>query len=207
MLLISVFATFIDFSARLGTVALAANSILLRMLNLAAYLIDGAAFACESLGGILLGRRDRDGLKRLVRLALATGLLFAGLCLAVYLARPRFFLGLLTSHGDVIEFAHAYVYWLIPCLAIGAVGYMYDGLFLGWTRPRTLLVSMSISVFAVYLPLAGLSVWRGDNHWLWASMALFMLARAATLAVAARRFLAERESGFGKTAMNETASR
>jgi MATE family multidrug resistance protein len=189
VLLITVFATFIDFSARLGTVALAANSILLRMLNLAAYLIDGAAFACESLGGILLGRGDRDGLKRLVRMALTAGLLFAGLSLLVYLVRPRLFLGLLTSHEEVIAFAGAYVYWLIPCLLIGAIAYMYDGLFLGWTRPKILLVSMSISVFGVYLPLAGISSWRGNNHWLWASMALFMLARAATLAAATRRFL------------------
>jgi len=191
VLLVSVFASFIDFSARLGTIALAANSILLRMLNLAAYLIDGAAFACESLGGTLLGRGDRDGLKRLVRLALVTGLFFASLCLIVYLARPRFFLGLLTSHSEVIEFAHTYVYWLVPCLVFGSIAYMYDGLLLGWTRPKTLLVSMSISVFAVYLPLAGLSAWSGNIHWLWASMALFMLARAATLAVATRRFLAE----------------
>jgi len=191
VLLVSVFATFIDFSARLGTVALAANSILLRMLNLAAYLIDGAAFACETLGGMLLGQRKREGLQRLVRLALATGLLFAGLCLAVYLARPRFFLGLLTSHEEVIEFAHHYVYWLVPCLAIGSAAYMYDGLLLGWTRAKTLLLSMSFSVFLVYLPLAGLSVWQRNNHWLWASMALFMLARAATLAVATRRFLAK----------------
>ncbi len=194
VLLISVFATFIDFSARLGTVALAANSILLRMLNLAAYLIDGAAFACESLGGILFGRGDREGLRRLVRLALAAGLLFATACLAVYLVRPRFFLGLLTSHGDVIEFANTYVYWLVPCLLIGAIAYMYDGLFLGWTRPKILLVSMSISVFLIYLPLASLSVWRENNHWLWASMALFMLARAATLAAATRRFLAQPRS-------------
>ncbi|NIM63014.1 MAG: MATE family efflux transporter, partial [Acidobacteria bacterium] len=81
VLLISVFATFTDFSARLGTIALAANSILLRMLNLAAYLIDGAAFACESLGGILLGSRNREALHRLVRMAWTTGLLFAVPCL------------------------------------------------------------------------------------------------------------------------------
>jgi len=192
VLLISVFATFIDFSARLGTVALAANSILLRMLNLAAYLIDGAAFACESLGGILFGRGDREGLKRLTRLAIGAGLLFAGLSLLVYLARPRLFLSLLTSHEDVIGYAAQYVYWLVPCLLIGAIAYMYDGLFLGWTRPKILLVSMAISVFAVYLPLAGFSIWNGNNHWLWASMALFMLARATTLAAAARKFLAGR---------------
>jgi len=136
VLLVSVFATFIDFSARLGTVALAANSILLRMLNLAAYMIDGAAFACESLGGILLGRGDRAGLRRLVRL-----------------------------------------------------------LFLGWTRARTLLLSMSFSVFLVYLPLALLAVGRADNHLLWASLALLMVARASTLGLAARRFLAPPNAG------------
>jgi MATE family multidrug resistance protein len=191
VLLVSVFATFVDFSARLGTVALAANSILIRMLNLAAYLIDGAAFACESLGGILLGRGDRAGLRKLTRLAITAGTLFAVLSLLVYLARPRWFLGLLTSHTDVIGFATTYAWWLIPSLLFGAVAYMYDGLFLGWTRARTLLVSMTFSVFVVYLPLAGLAVWRGNNHGLWAALALFMLSRAVTLGVAANRFLAE----------------
>ncbi len=191
VLLTSVFATFIGFSARLGTIALAANSILLRMLNLAAFLIDGAAFSCESLGGILLGQRDRTELRRLVRMALTSGLLFAGVCLTFYLARPRLFLGLLTSHEDVIAYSVEHILWLIPCLTIGALAYMYDGLLLGWTRTRTLLLSMSFSVFAVYLPLAGIAVWYGRNHWLWAAMTLFMLARATTLAAATRRFLAE----------------
>jgi Na+-driven multidrug efflux pump len=72
---------------------------------------------------------------------------------------------------------------------------MYDGLLLGWTRTRTLLLSMSFSVFAVYLPLAGIAVWYGRNHWLWAAMTLFMLARATTLAAATRRFLAEQAVG------------
>jgi MATE family multidrug resistance protein len=191
VLLVSVFATFIDFSARMGTVALAANSILMRMLNLAAYLIDGAAFACESLGGILLGRGDRAGLRRLTRLAISAGTLFAVLSLLVYLARPRWFLGLLTSHAAVIGFATTYAWWLIPSLLLGAAAYMYDGLFLGWTRARTLLVSMTFSVFVVYLPLAGLAVWRSNNHALWAALVVFMLSRAATLGIAARRFLAE----------------
>ena len=191
MLLVSSFAVFINFSSLLGTAMLAANSILLRVFYLAAYLIDGAAFACESLAGIFYGRDDAASLRRLIRVAVASGLAFATLAMGVLLAAPRPLLGLLTSHEEVIEFAHHYVYWLVPCLAIGSAAYMYDGLLLGWTRAKTLLLSMSFSVFLVYLPLAGLSVWQRNNHWLWASMALFMLARAATLAVATRRFLAK----------------
>jgi len=57
--LVSTFAVFTDFGSLLGTTVLAANAILLRILNLASYLIDGAAFATESLAGIFRGRGTR----------------------------------------------------------------------------------------------------------------------------------------------------
>ena len=189
VLLISVFAVFMDFSARLGTLILAVNSILLRMLNLAAYLIDGAAFATETLAGRLLGARDRSSLRWLTRTALLTGLGFAALCLFVYLIDAPRFLGLLTGHTDVVTEALRYVYWLIPALLFGSLAYLYDGLFLGWTRARTLLWSMLFSVLVVFAPLVSWGLVRADNHLMWFGLTVFMLARAVTLAWAARRAL------------------
>ncbi|MHC4429164.1 MAG: MATE family efflux transporter, partial [Planctomycetota bacterium] len=63
--LVSSFALFVNSSSMLGTLLLAANSILLRLQALASYLIDGAAFASESLAGILRGQGDTRGLRRL----------------------------------------------------------------------------------------------------------------------------------------------
>jgi MATE family multidrug resistance protein len=189
VLLISVFASFIDLSARMGTVVLAANSILIRMLNLAAYLIDGAAFATETLAGRLLGAGDRAGLRRLTSMAVISGVGFALLCLLVYLVNPRGFLSLLTSHTEVIDVAQSYIYWLIPCLLFGAVAYLFDGLFLGWTKARTLLLSMAFSVLVVYAPLAYWGWRTSNNQLLWIALTLCMLARATTLAFAARRTL------------------
>ena len=58
--LVSAFAVFTNFSSQLGVMILAANSILMRLFMLAAYVIDGAAFASETLAGVMLGRETAD---------------------------------------------------------------------------------------------------------------------------------------------------
>jgi MATE family multidrug resistance protein len=181
MLLVSSFAVFINFSSLLGTTMLAANSILLRVFYLAAYLIDGAAFACESLAGILYGRNDPASLRRLIRLAVASGLAFATLVLALLFSAPRPLLGLLTSHENVIAVCVDFSPWLIPTLVFGSLAFIYDGIFLGLTRGRTLRNSMLFCTLLVFLPVAWIGARTGNNHLLWASMALFMLSRAVTL--------------------------
>jgi MATE family multidrug resistance protein len=188
MLLVTSFAVFTNFSSLLGTTLLAANSILLRVFYLAAYLIDGAAFACESLAGIYYGRRDAASLRRLTRLAVATGLGFAALVLTVFLIAPLPLLRLLTSHEEVIAVCVRYGPWMIPTLTFGSVAFVYDGIFLGLTQGRTLRNAMLFCTLGVFLPVAWVAVRLESNHLLWAAMGLFMLARAATLWVASIRF-------------------
>jgi len=198
MLLVSSFAVFINFSSLLGTVLLAANSILLRVFYLAAYLIDGAAFACESLAGIFYGRGDPASLRRLIRVAVAAGLGFAALALGILLVAPRPLLGLLTSHEDVVAVCVSYAPWLVPTLLFGSVAFIYDGVFLGLTRGRTLRNAMIFCTLAVFLPLAWIGVRLENNHVLWAAMALFMLARAATLWGASIGFMRSFERSTGR---------
>jgi len=193
--LVSAFAVFTNFSAVLGTAMLAANSILVRLLVFGAYLIDGAAFASESLAGILLGQGEIQGLRRFSRLALVSGTAFALLILAALFSAPGFFLGLLTSHADLVELSARYAPWLIPTLLFGALAYMYDGLFLGLTEGRALRNSMLISTLAFFLPVALLALWSGSNHALWAGFALFNAARAGTLALVYPRLLAGYSAG------------
>ena len=185
--LVGAFAVFTNFSSILGTGVLAANAILLRLQNLAAYLIDGAAFATESLAGIFRGA-DRPGdLRRLIRLAMATGVVFALVFLAGLAAAPSFVLGLLTSHAEVVAAGGVFAPWLGPVLLLGAVAFVYDGLFLGLTAGRALRNTMLLSSLGVFLPLAMWAVVRESNHLLWLAMAAFMAARAGTLGWAARR--------------------
>jgi MATE family multidrug resistance protein len=184
LLLVSAFALFTNFSSVLGTVVLAANSILIRILVLAAYLIDGAAYAAESLAGICLGARRIGQLRRLGRISLGAGLGFAVAVLAAFFAWPSGWIRVLTSHGELVAIGVRFAPWLIPTLLIGSVAYMFDGLFLGLTEGRALRNAMGISLLAGFLPLALIGLRIESNGALWGSMALFMAARAATLGLA-----------------------
>lgn len=179
--LISAFALFTNFSSLLSTVILAANAVLLRWVMLAAYLIDGAAFATESLAGILFGTGDRVALRRLQSLALRSGVAFALPFCVLALIRPTAPIRLLTSHPQTVETALQYIPWLAPVLLFGSLAYIYDGLFLGLTAGQALRNAMLLSTLGVFLPLAALALHFENNHLLWASLAAFMLARAATL--------------------------
>lgn len=189
--LVAAFALFTNASSLLGTAVLAANAILLRLFNLAAYSIDGAAFATESLAGIFRGAGDRGGLRRLNRLALATGAAFAVVFLAVLFVAPGPVMALLTAHPDVAARAAADLAWLAPVVLLGSLAFVWDGLFLGLTAGRALRNSMLLSL-AVFLPVAALALAVESNAVLWLAMVLFMATRAATLGWASRELLAAR---------------
>jgi len=187
--LVTSFAIFVNFGALLGTTLLAANLILYRLFILAANLIDGAALAAESLAGIFRGERNLASLRRVIRLSMITGVAFSILFLGAFFVARGFWLGLLTSHEDVVRLASSYSLWLVPVMLLGSVAFMYDGLFIGLTEGRALRNAMLLSALVFFLLPAVVAVWLSSNHLLWLAMAVFMAARAATLAHQMTRLL------------------
>ncbi|MBD0336182.1 MAG: MATE family efflux transporter [Cyanobacteria bacterium Co-bin13] len=178
------FALFTHFSSALGTQVLAANTLLLQGVTLSAYFIDGIAFATESFAGKFYGSRDRTQLSQLLRLggitSISLGLAFA-LVLALF---PNLLFGLLTSHGDVLLEVRRFVWWLLPCLGMGAIAYLLDGYFLGLTAGHTLRNSTLFAAGVGFLPLAFLAQSASSPHLLWLALTSFMSLRAITLAIA-----------------------
>jgi MATE family multidrug resistance protein len=78
-------------------------------------------------------------------------------------------------------------------LLFGSLAYMYDGIFLGLTAGRALRNAMLASLLLGFLPVAVLGLRLDAPHVLWSALAVFMVARAATLGVASRELL--RSSG------------
>ncbi|MEM1248982.1 MAG: MATE family efflux transporter [Acidobacteriota bacterium] len=183
LLLVSAFAVFTNLSALFGTVALAANTLLLRILSIGSYFIDGAAYATESLAGRELGRGDRSKLREVLRLSLIAGEAFAWLVLLPTLLAPRWVFGLLTSHDEVVGLATSWRWWLVPTLAFGAFAYILDGFFLGLTAGRTLRNAMLASALLGFGPLALWAAYGGGPTVLWIAMVMLMAARTLTLAV------------------------
>ena len=179
--LLSTFALFTNLSSMMGTKTLATNTLLLQVVTLGAYFIDGIAFATESLAGSLRGQQNNHQLLPLIKLA-------GGISLGVGLAMsiifwliPQPLFRLLTNHAEVIEQIDNYVVWLLPVLGFGSIAYMLDGYFLGLSEGRILRHSTIIAASLGFAPMA-IFAWHYQNsHLLWLALSLFMAARSITL--------------------------
>jgi len=181
--LVSTFAIFTNLSAGMGTRVLAGNTLLLQVVTLAAYFIDGIAFATESIAGNLQGQGKKAQLLPLLKLAGSVSLL-AGLGFAIIFSFfPQTLFGLLTSHGDVIAQIKRYLGWLFPILSFGSIAYMLDGYFLGLTAGKVLRRSTLAAAIFGFAPMAIAAWYWQANHLLWLALALFMATRSITLSL------------------------
>ncbi|TGK16170.1 MATE family efflux transporter [Leptospira kmetyi] len=188
LFLILTFSLFRNFSSEAGTEILAANSILLQLILVSAYLVDGAAFATESLAGNIYGERNWKLLKELLSLAVSVSLIFTSVFLAFTYLFPSLTFGMITKSETVLFLLNEYKFWLFPVLEIGAVAFILDGFFIGLTKGRILRNSMLVSTSLFFFPMAYLGKIQKDNHLLWLSLALLMFGRTLTLSIQARKF-------------------
>jgi MATE family multidrug resistance protein len=183
------FALFTNFSAALGTQTLAANTLLLQVVTLSAYFIDGIAFATESFAGRYYGSGDSTHLRRLLKVGSSTSIALALTFALAFVLFPQPLFGLLTIHQRVIVTVQTYVGWLVPVLGLGAIAYMLDGYFLGLTAGRVLRNATVLAAGVGFLPLALAARSLASAHLLWLALVGLMAARALTLAWAVPRSL------------------
>lgn len=188
--LILTLTTFTNISAGFGKMPLAANAILMKLLTMASYLIDGYAFALEAIAGKCAGAGDKEGVRRTLRIAIHYSAVTSSLIIAAYLLFGRTVLGWLTSHENVIEEAMIYLPWVCLALVFSTLSYVYDGLFIGLANGRILRNSMAVAA-AVFLPLAWWSAKAQNMHYLWTSMVVFMAVRTVVLLWRSRKALNE----------------
>lgn len=163
-------------SAERGAVLLAANGILYQMFIFTALLLDGFENAAQVLNGERAGASDRRGFVAYARAILLRGM---GAAAVVALAFALFAGPVLASFAattDVEATALALAPWLIVIPFAGVASFVLDGVFVGASWTRALLVSMGLAsaVYAVTLWQS----WPLGAHGLWLSFTVFLLARA-----------------------------
>ena len=174
---------FTDVASTLGTLILAANTLLIEMVYLAANFMDGLSFTTVSLAGSFRGARSNERLVPLLRLSggvsLGTGLVFA---LAFILFTDPLF-GLLTNHQEVIEQIHHYLLWLIPLLSCWSIALMLHGYFLGLTEGAIVRNSMIYALILGFIPVAILAWKFHQDQFLWLALLSFIVIRTVILSV------------------------
>ena len=176
MVLIFTFAFVTAAGARLGGLVLAANAVLMNMLALISFALDGFAHAAEALVGKAVGAKNKKALQQTVRLTLKWSLYVAVLLSLFFVGGGKILIRLLTDLPDVIEIASQYIPWFYVLPLIGVWSYLYDGVFVGATRAREMRNIMLFSTFAVFLPAWYVFQDLG-NHGLWLAVTIFLASR------------------------------
>jgi MATE family multidrug resistance protein len=179
--LLSSFGWFAHLGARQGDATLAANALLLNFQTFMAYGLDGFAHAAEALVGAAIGARDRHAFGQAVKVtALWSALGALGFAL-VYWGAGAWIVDRLTDQPAVRVAAQTYLPWAALSPVISVWGFLLDGVFIGATRTRELMVSM-IASLTVFVGVSSALLALHGNHGLWAAMLIFMAARGLTLA-------------------------
>ena len=162
--------------ARQGPTILAANAILYQLFMLSALLLDGFESAAQVLCGEALGAHDRARFDAVVRGALAWGVGGAVLVTLVYALAGARFAAAFSTDPAVIATTGAYAGWAVAMPLAGVASFVFDGVFIGSSWTRAMLISMGAAL-AVFV--AGLVGFRPlGNHGLWLAFTLFFVARA-----------------------------
>ncbi len=174
------FAFFTAQGENLGSATLAANTLMLQLMMMAAYGMDGFAFAAEGICGQQLGGRNLAGFRHAVnRCALWTAISAVAISLGLWLLQMPL-VNVLTGLDSVQELMLSFFPWLILLPLAAAPSYLLDGVFIGAAETRYMMYTMLLCVFLVYLPLWYVTLSLG-NHGLWLAFTAFNLARGVTL--------------------------
>ena len=174
--LVAVNLYFTSAGARHGAIILSVNAVMLQLYLFFSYFMDGFAYAGEALGGRTYGAKNgiafRETLRRLWGWATGVALAYTFL----YVFGGQWIVGILTDEPQVLETSKDYIWWvwLVPLAGTGA--FIWDGVFIGITATRGMLISSFISAllfFGVY------EIFRGmlGNHALWLAMIIYLAMR------------------------------
>ncbi|GAB2892053.1 MATE family efflux transporter DinF [Microbulbifer echini] len=163
-----------------GDSVLAANAILLQLLMITSYALDGFAHATEALVGESIGKKSNKLFHETVS---AAGIWALGSALSLtvllILGKP-FIIALFTDIDSVIEQINSAYWWLcaLPLLAVWS--YQLDGVFIGAAKSRQMRDTMLIATIFIFFPCWWLTQSWG-NHGIWFSLFLWMSARSIGL--------------------------
>ncbi|AAZ19129.1 DNA-damage-inducible protein F, Dinf, MATE family [Psychrobacter arcticus 273-4] len=175
------FAWITRLSAQSGDVILAANAILLQVLSISAFALDGVAVSAETLSGQAAGRRDWSRFRIIVK---RTGIVSYGLAILLsaiwWLAMPTY-LQFMTNIESVFTLAYDYHLYavLLPLVGVGA--YWLDGIFFGLTAGN-IIRNAALILAAIFFPLSWLLYQQWGMTGIWLSVWCLLLLRMLILA-------------------------
>lgn len=176
LFLVGVNFMFTASGAKQGAVILAVNTLMYQFFTFYSYVMDGFAYAGEAIGGKYYGAKNDDMFRKVVKNLFKWGLMLSVVYTIVYYIFGSNIIRMLSNEQDVVKASADYMPWVCLIPLAGMVAFVWDGLYIGITATKGMLVSSMIGaivffiVYNVFYP-------NYSNHALWMALLMFLFTR------------------------------
>jgi len=173
--------------ATAGATTLAANGIIFQLFMMATLMLDGFESPAQVLCGKAVGAGDYRRFRHLCWCLMGWGVLSSVVVALVFLLFGAQLAGTFSTSAQVIAETRAYAGWLVLLPLLGVVSFVLDGIFIGATWTRAMLITAAFGFVAYVAALYGLQGF--GNHGLWMAYAILLAVRALGQVLAMPRLL------------------
>jgi len=152
-----IYVGFTSLSAKYGDTQLAVGTIIMKLMMLFSFFVDGFAYAGEALVGKYIGARDSVGLHLSVKVILRWCFWIAVVSTAVYVAGGKQMVMLMTDKTDVIEASVPFLIWLWLMPALSTSAFVWDGIYIGATATKHIMWGMILAAALFFVAYYALS--------------------------------------------------
>lgn len=179
--------TVTSIGARLGSLTLATNAVMMQFFVFFSYFMDGFAFSGEALCGRFKGERRPAMIQKTVHALMIWAASLAVAFFLIYLGLGKYIVALLTDNPEVQINVMKYHVWVILLPPLTVAAFIFDGIYIGLTHTRRMLTVTMISAAAFFIIvfmgrfIAGFGMIPSNNR-LWAAFETYLLFRGLLLA-------------------------
>ena len=174
------FLWFTFLGTNIGEEYVAANTILINLVFLSAFILDAYAFSTEGMVGYSLGKNNLSLFKKILKNSFILSSITGFVISIIYFLFNDFAINLMSDIDEVKKLSSSFVVWLIILPFIASFCYQFDGIFIGASQTQELRNAMIFSVF-FYLVISIFLTKYYSNTGVWISLCLFMILRALSL--------------------------
>ena len=174
------FLWFTFLGTNIGEEYVAANTILINLVFLSAFILDAYAFSTEGMVGYSLGKNNLSLFKKILKNSFILSSITGFVISIIYFLFNDFAINLMSDIDEVKKLSSSFVVWLIILPFIASFCYQFDGIFIGASQTHELRNAMMFSVF-FYLVISIVLTKYYSNTGVWISLCLFMILRALSL--------------------------
>ncbi len=174
------FFWFTYLGGRIGEEFIAANTILINLIFLSAFILDAYAFSTEGIVGYSIGKKNKLLFIKIVKNSFILSSLTGILISLFYLFSKNSFIDFMTDIENIRNISYQYSFWVVLLPFVSSFCYQLDGIFIGASQTQELRNAMFVSVI-IHLISSFILVEGFGNQGLWISFTIFLILRALTL--------------------------